>query len=117
LLETAFHKLRPGASIALETINPTCWIAFFESYVRDLTHRQPVHPDTLKYLLRASGFQQLEIRYRSPYPDAEKLQQAGASAGESQAVRELTDTHNANIARLNSLIFSYMDYAALAVRP
>jgi len=117
VLETAFHKLRPGATIALETINPSCWIAFFESYVRDLTHRQPVHPDTLKYLLRSSGFQQIEIRYRSPYPDAEKLQQAGASADESRALRELLDTHNANIARLNSLIFSYMDYAALAVRP
>jgi SAM-dependent methyltransferase len=44
LLETAFHKLRPGSTIALETINPTCWVAFFESYIRDLTHVRPVHP-------------------------------------------------------------------------
>jgi SAM-dependent methyltransferase len=118
LLETAFHKMRPGGRIVLETINPSCWIAFFESYVRDLTHRQPVHPDTLKYLLRASGFHQLEIRFRSPYPDAEKLQPAAALSLEAnQTFRDLADTHNANIARLNSLIFSYLDYAAVGVRP
>ena len=48
LLDVAFDKLRPGAPIVLETINPACWFAFFESYIRDLTHVRPVHPDTLK---------------------------------------------------------------------
>src|SRR5258705_4563374 len=46
LLDAAFEKLRPGAPIVLETINPACWFAFFESYIRDLTHVRPVHPDT-----------------------------------------------------------------------
>ena len=53
-LETAFHKMRPGAPLLLETINPACWMAFFETYLRDLTHRQPLHPDTLKHLVQAS---------------------------------------------------------------
>src|SRR6267142_2610073 len=66
LLDAAFEKLRPGAPIVLETINPACWFAFFESYIRDLTHVRPVHPDTLKYLLIATGFQHVEIRYRAP---------------------------------------------------
>jgi SAM-dependent methyltransferase len=55
-LELAFHKLRPGGRIVLETLNPACWVAFFESYIRDITHRWPLHPDTLKYLVTASGF-------------------------------------------------------------
>jgi len=116
LLETAYHKLRPGSKIVLETINPACWIAFFESYIRDLTHEQPVHPDTLEYLLGASGFEDLEVRYRSPYPDAEKLQPAAAAGHDSPALHQVVDTHNANIARLNALIFSNMDYAAVGVR-
>ena len=74
LLEAAFDALRPGAPIVLETINPACWFAFFESYIRDITHVRPLHPDTLKFLLIASGFQQIEIRYRAPYPEHEKLQ-------------------------------------------
>src|SRR4029450_3384888 len=31
-LELAFHKLRPDSRIVLETLNPSCWVAFFESY-------------------------------------------------------------------------------------
>ena len=116
LLDTAYHKLRPGSKIVLETINPACWIAFFESYVRDPTHVQPLHPDTLKYLLGASGFQDLEIRYRSPYPDDGKLRFAVALEHDGDAVRSVVDTHNANMARLNAMIFSDLDYAAVGVR-
>ena len=64
LLDAAFDTLRPGAPIVLETINPACWFAFFESYIRDITHVRPLHPDTLEYLLLATGFQRLDIRYR-----------------------------------------------------
>jgi SAM-dependent methyltransferase len=116
LLETAYHKLRPGSKIVLETINPGCWIAFFESYIRDLTHVRPVHPDTLKYLLGASGFQDLAIRYRAPYPDDGKLRTVTASEQEPHSVHALVDTHNANVARLNALMFSYLDYSAVGVR-
>ena len=43
-LETAYHKMRPGAPLILETINAACWMAFFECYIRDLTHQRPLHP-------------------------------------------------------------------------
>src|SRR6202008_1322116 len=89
LLAAAFDKLRPGAPIVLETINPACWFAFFESYIRDLTHVRPVHPDTLKYLLVATGFQPVEVRYRAPYPESEKLQRLAAAGGQPVAVTDL----------------------------
>ena len=66
LLETAAHKVRPGGLVILETINPACWVAFFESFVRDITHVWPLHPETLQYLMRASGFRDVTIEYRSP---------------------------------------------------
>jgi SAM-dependent methyltransferase len=112
LLEAAFDALWPGAPIVLETINPACWFAFFESYIRDITHVRPLHPDTLKFLLIASGFQQIEIRYRAPYPDHEKLQPLPASA----ALGDFVDTLNGNVEKLNSLLFTYLDYAAIARR-
>src|SRR6185503_12681354 len=71
-LDAAFDKLRPGAPLILETINPACWFAFFESYIRDITHVRPLHPDTLSYLLIASGFQHVDVRYRAPYPEHDK---------------------------------------------
>jgi SAM-dependent methyltransferase/exonuclease VII small subunit len=112
LLEAAFEALRPGAPIILETINPACWFAFFESYIRDITHVRPLHPDTLKFLLIASGFQQIEIRYRAPYPEHEKLQPLSASA----ALGDSVDTLNANVEKINRLLFTYLDYAAVGRR-
>jgi SAM-dependent methyltransferase len=117
MLEAAFHALRPGSRIVLETINPTCWTAFFESYIRDPTHVRPVHPETLDYLLRASGFQQVEIRYRSPLPRSERLQPVEIPESTPVALRDMFHTLNENAERLNRRLFSYMDYAAVAVRP
>jgi SAM-dependent methyltransferase len=112
LLEAAFEALRPGAPIVLETINPACWFAFFESYLRDITHVRPLHPDTLKFLLIASGFQQIEIRYRAPYPEHEKLQPLAAAA----ALGDSVDTLNANVEKINRLLFTHLDYAAIGTR-
>jgi O-antigen chain-terminating methyltransferase len=113
LLDLAFEKLRPGAVIVLETINPACWFAFFESYIRDITHVRPLHPDTLTFLLVAAGFQQTEVRYRAPYPDHEKLQPIAAGG----PLGDAADTLNANVEKLNSLLFTNLDYAAIARRP
>ena len=113
LLDAAFEKLRPGAPIVLETINPACWFAFFESYIRDITHVRAIHPDTLKYLLIATGFQHVEIRYRAPYPEHEKLQPVAPHASLGDSVNTL----NANVEKINRLLFTYLDYAAIARRP
>ena len=112
LLDVAFGRLRPGAPIVLETINPACWFAFFESYIRDITHVRPLHPDTLKFLLIASGFQHVDIRYRSPYPEHEKLQPIGPNGSLGDAV----ETLNANVERINRLLFTWLDYAAIGRR-
>jgi 2-polyprenyl-3-methyl-5-hydroxy-6-metoxy-1,4-benzoquinol methylase len=113
LLDAACEKLRPGSVIVLETINPACWFAFFSSYIRDITHERPLHPDTLKYLLVASGFQQVEIRYSAPYPEHEKLQAVAAAGIPIDTAHAL----NANAEKLNSLLFTYLDYAAIGRRP
>ena len=112
-LDAAFDALRPGAPIVLETINPACWFAFFQSYIRDITHVRPLHPDTLRFLLVATGFQQVEVQYRAPYPEHEKLQPLAATG----ALRDAAETLNANVEKLNGLLFTYLDYAAVARKP
>ena len=109
LLDVAYAKLRPGSRIVLETINPACWFAFFESYIRDITHVRPLHPDTLSYLLTASGFQEVSVSYRAPYPEHEKLQTVPGDDDRSE-------TFNANVERLNRLLFTHLDYAAMGRR-
>lgn len=118
LLEQAYRTLRPGSRVVLETINPASWVAFFSAYLRDVTHRQPLHPDTLSYLLRASGFVEVEVVYRSPLPAAAKLLRAAADPAtpDGAAARTLAETFNRNVDRLNALLFADQDYAAVATR-
>jgi len=73
-----------------------------------------VHPDTLKYLLIATGFQHVEIRYRAPYPEGEKLQKL--AGGQQVALADLVETLNANVEKINRLLFTYLDYAAVGFR-
>ena len=122
VLGNACRVLRPGSRIVLETINPASWTAFFSAYVRDITHRHPLHPETLAYLLRASGFVDVSIVYRAPVPDAAKLQRAAvdeslADTPAGKAVCVLADTLNQHADRLNGLMFAEQDYAAVARRP
>ncbi len=62
LLELAAHKLRPGGLLVAETINPLSPLAL-RSYFADLTHAQPLVPETLELLAGQAGFRRVEIRF------------------------------------------------------
>jgi SAM-dependent methyltransferase len=117
-LETAYHKLRPGAPLVLETINPACWMAFFECYLRDLTHQRPLHPDTLRYLVQASGFSRVDVQFRQPVGEADRLPGVATRAvgEEPDTIAEVVEAINAHADRLNARLFSSMDYAVVARR-
>jgi len=112
-LELAHHKLRPGAPIILETLNPACWVAFFDSFIRDITHVWPLHPETLRYLVLASGFTSARIEYRSPVAREDKLQAIATADG---VPADLVETINANVEKLNARMFTCLDYAIIGSR-
>lgn len=117
LLEVAGHKVRPGGRIVLETINPACWLAFFESYIRDLSHVRPIHPETLQYMLRVSGFHDVSIAFKSPVSESEKMQALGTAGAEADpALTDLVETFNENMAKINARLFTFQDYAAIGTK-
>lgn len=116
VLELAYQKLRPGAPLVLETINPACWMAFFETYIRDLTHARPLHPDTLQYLVQATGFTGVNVEYRQPVTDADRLDRVSASATGTDATAAIAAAVNDHADKLNARLFSSMDYAIVARR-
>lgn len=124
-LDEAFRVLRPDSPIALETINVASWSAFFTSYLRDLTHAQPIHPDTLKFLVTASGFLDAEIRLRAPLPDSERLLSTPAetravdlerTGPEGRGLLALADAFDRNVERLNTQLYGPLDYVVIAWR-
>jgi O-antigen chain-terminating methyltransferase len=98
-LELAAAKLRGGGLLVAETINPLSPLAL-RHYFADLTHAQPLVPETLQLLARQSGFAATEIRYLNEPAD------------------RLTEPDDpviaANVRRLNELLFAPLDYALVA---
>ena len=58
LLELVCAKLRPGGVFVAETMNPLSVVAF-KNYFADLTHAQPLVPETLVMLARQAGFRSM----------------------------------------------------------
>jgi SAM-dependent methyltransferase len=98
-LRLAAAKLRPGGVLIAETINPLSPIAL-RNYFADLTHAQPLVPETLELLARQSGFMETEIRFLN------------------EPAERLTEPDDpviaANVRRLNDLLFAPLDYALVA---
>jgi SAM-dependent methyltransferase len=97
--QLAAGKLRPGGVLVAETINPLSPIAL-RNYFADLTHAQPLVPETLELLARQSGFAQTELRYLNQ--PAERL------------IEPDDPVIAANVRRLNELLFAPLDYALVA---
>ena len=97
--QLAVAKLRPGGVLVAETINPLSPIAL-RNYFADLTHAQPLVPETLELLARQSGFAETEIRFLNE--PAERLTEPA------------DPVIAANVRRLNDLLFAPLDYALVA---
>jgi SAM-dependent methyltransferase len=98
-LTLASRALRPGGVLIAETINPLSPIAL-RNYFADLTHAQPLVPETLELLARRAGFGDTEIRFLN------------------EPAERLTEPDDpviaANVRRLNELLFAPLDYALVA---
>jgi SAM-dependent methyltransferase len=99
LLELAAAKLRPGGLLVAETINPLSPLAL-RNYYADLTHAQPLVPETLELLVRQAGFGTVEQRF--------------LNAPEERLVEPPDPVIAANVSRLNELLFGPLDYAIVA---
>ncbi|MDD5749022.1 MAG: class I SAM-dependent methyltransferase, partial [Actinomycetota bacterium] len=111
LLGFSFSKLKYDSNIVVETPNPQCLLIFASFFYADLSHMQPIHPDTMHFLLQSTGFQDIEIEFTNPVPKEQRLLPISVpdEAGERWVVEM-----NRNINKLNSVIYGYMDYSAVA---
>jgi SAM-dependent methyltransferase len=99
VLELAAAKLRPGGLFVAETINPLSPLAL-RNYYADLTHAQPLVPETLELLARQAGFDSVKVRF--------------LNEPEERLVEPAEPVLSANVRRLNELLFGPLDYAIVA---
>ncbi len=71
LLDSAFRCLMPGGLLILETPNPENLFVGTSDFYLDPTHRQPIPPPLLSFLVGARGFSDPTIRRLNRVPDRE----------------------------------------------
>jgi SAM-dependent methyltransferase len=76
-LELCAQKLRAGGLLIAETINPLSPLAL-RNYFADLTHTQPLVPETFVLLARRAGFASVDTRFLDPPPRPDGVSDAVA---------------------------------------
>lgn len=96
-LDETLRVLAPGGVLVLETPNPENIRVGATTFYNDLTHRNPIPPEPLRFIVEHRGFSDAEVLRL--HPNAETL------PGEGEGM-----------ARLSQLLFGPQDYAIIARR-
>lgn len=92
LMKLLHAKLKPGATVAIETPNPECLAIFATHFYLDPTHTRPIPPALLAFYFEEAGFGRIEVARL--YPAVETM----------PALQELP-------ARFREQFFGSLDYA------
>jgi O-antigen chain-terminating methyltransferase len=112
LLALCHQKMKFGYYLVVETVNPLSFVSFANFYI-DLTHKRPVHPETLQFLVSAAGFRECEKKFASPVSDAGRLKTIAGAPDMTETERKNIDTYNHNVELLNAVLFGAQDYAVI----
>jgi len=111
MIGLSYKKLIYGGTLIVETVNPQSFASFVNFYI-DMSHKRPVHPETLKFLLEAAGFRELETKFLAPVPEEVRLRRIDLEHSNEREKR-LIEICNHNIDMINSVLFGAQDYAVM----
>jgi O-antigen chain-terminating methyltransferase len=100
LVEQAHRVLVPGGVLIFETPNPENILVGSHTFYHDPTHRNPITPTLIDFLLRHLGFVDTSILRLHPYPEEAQV----------QGMDPLTD-------RVNGAFCGPQDFAVVAAKP
>ena len=86
------------------------------SLFRRFTHQQPLHADTLKLLVQAAGFAQVDVQFRQPVRASDRLERVAPVMDAAPELAQIAAVLNDHAEKLNARIFSFMDYVVVARR-
>jgi O-antigen chain-terminating methyltransferase len=109
MLDLAVRAIEPGGLLVLETPNPENLAVGASSFYLDPTHRQPIPPQLLAFLVEARGFADVEVRLLER-PDLPLPGPWGVGEPWADDIKRLLDL-------VNSRLFNAQDYAVVAHRP
>ncbi len=103
LITLCYKKLKKGACLVFETPNPKALSVFVNSFYIDLSHKNPIHPQALLFLMESQGFTEAEIAYTSFVKGDDMLKYGDI---DDEAYRK-------NVDMLNNILYGPQDYAVI----
>lgn len=103
LVSLSYDKLRVGGKIIIETVNPQSLYVYAHAFYLDPTHAQPIHPLYLSFLFTEMKFSSVDIQWRSPVEEKNKVQ-------------EIDGLGHDNVERINEILFAPQDYVVVAIK-
>ena len=98
-LDEALRVLMPGGVLILETPNPETMRVGATTFYNDPTHRNPLMPEVLRFIVQHRGFSEVEVLKLHPFTQG------------------LLQEKTADAEMLNEVLFGPQDYAILARHP
>ncbi len=112
MLGTLNRTMKSGSPLVIETLNPLSVFGYHHLFFKDPTHVFPVHPDTLVFMLRYSGFQDVQAQMITPVHGPQKLPEPKTEDFSPAAFEHLKMLTG----RLNQLLYDSLEYYVVGVR-
>ncbi len=100
IIEQASRVLAPGGVLILETPNPENVLVGSHTFYHDFSHRNPVTPTSLQFLVGYQGLAIEEVSRLNPYPPEVRVEEGTPTAE-----------------RLNGHLYGPQDFAVIARKP
>lgn len=101
LIDASIRVVRPGGMVIFETPNPENIQVGSKNFYFDPTHRHPLPPMLLEFLLDARGLCGIEVLQIHPYPASMRLVEDGLAVTQ----------------RVNEFFYGPQDYAVIGRKP
>lgn len=110
LCKHAYRTLQEGRFVILETPNPMCLSIYTNAFYIDPSHRRPISPIYMEYIMKMIGFRDVHIMYTDHSRVDDEL--PPIKGGNIENVDEI----NAAVKRLSEKLYGSQDYAVIAMK-
>lgn len=114
LVRLCYAKLKPGSYLVFETPNTLSLFVLLNTYLRDPTHVQRLHPETYRFIADRQGFREVHLSYSHPVPEELWLTKVSSDERSAGPFQSQLAVLNRNIDRLNEVLYGYQNVAVIA---
>jgi 2-polyprenyl-3-methyl-5-hydroxy-6-metoxy-1,4-benzoquinol methylase len=111
MLKSLNRVMKSGSRLVIETVNPLSVFGYHHLYFKDPTHIFPVHPETLVFMMRYSGFQEVNFQMITPVPFQQMLQPPKKEYADGPLYEYLKGM----VDHLNHLLYDSLEYYAVGL--